>query len=138
MEAPVTSTGGPETESQKIPVQNEGDVDYSLLERLVTEGSLTARLALATRLISSDDRQMVSIGIDAIPQMLADGVMESSDPEVLDMLRNLWRGTMLSQDGDTAYEAQELYVILAPSLEEKDITTFGWLKDSVRVDWFDG
>jgi len=55
----------------------------------------------------------------------------------LDMLRDLWKEAMTSEDEDVAYEAQELYTMIASHLEKRDITTFGWLKDCVCVEWFD-
>ncbi|MBX4199747.1 hypothetical protein KW789_02540 [Candidatus Saccharibacteria bacterium] len=137
-EMPAPEWGGPETETELQLTQPPGEVDYSLVEKVLEEGTFDAKLSYLPSLVRSTDRTAVSIGIDAIPSIIAEGI---ADPSVsagtLDMLRDLWKEAMTSEDEDIAYDAQELYAMIAARLERSDTTTFGWLKDCVRVEWFD-
>src|SRR3954470_13673846 len=128
-EMPAPEWGGPETETELQLTQPPGEVDYSLVEKVLEEGTFDAKLSYLPSLVRSTDRTAVSIGIDAIPSIIAEGI---ADPSVsagtLDMLRDLWKEAMTSEDEDIAYDAQELYAMIAARLERSDITTFGWLK----------
>jgi hypothetical protein len=137
-EMPAPEWGGPETETQLQLTQPPGEVDYSLVEKVLEEGTFDAKISYLPSLVHSVDRTAVSIGIDALPSIIAEGIADPSvSASVLDMLRDLWKEAMTSEDEDIAYDAQELYTMIAARLERSDITTFGWLKDCVRVEWFD-
>ena len=137
-EMPIPEWGGPETETQLQFIRQPGDVDYALVENVLKVGTFDAKVSYLPLLVRSGDREAISIGVDALPAVLAEGIGSPDVPtDTLDMLRDLWKEAMTSEDEDVAYEAQELYTMIASHLEKRDITTFGWLKDCVCVEWFD-
>lgn len=138
-EMPAPEWGGPETETAFQITPPPAEVDYRLMEIRVAEGSFEDKLSYIPMLLASGDPVAASIGINALPDTIAEGIAMGNVPsETLDALRELWKAAMKSNDEELAYEAQLIYTFEEKRLERADVTTFGWLKDSVTVEWFDG
>ena len=129
----------PEVETD---TETKAEVDYSLIERNLQAAIVDLPLGLAEhikRLASSADIQIIELTINAIPQILRSAIATGNlSNQELDVLRDTWKELMTSKDEDCAYIAQEEFILEQDHLTEHDVTTHGWLRASVNIEWFDG